>query len=98
MRMIQWSYLRWLWQGWDSGSLPTDYKSIGDGIVYDEVWDETAELLISNEVNKSEEEKSGIGGRERTNSEVGESEVERSEVGGEVESCEMEDSEVCSIK
>ena len=30
----------------------------GDGIPYDEAWDETAELLVSNEVNEGEVEKS----------------------------------------
>ncbi len=35
---------------------------MGDGIVYDEEWDETAELLISDEIKESEVDKSGIGG------------------------------------
>ena len=39
--------------GEDNGGLPTGYKSVGDGIVHDEEWNETAELLISDEV-KSE--------------------------------------------
>jgi len=29
----------------EKGSLPTGYKFLGNGIVYDEAWDETAELL-----------------------------------------------------
>ena len=73
----------------DNGGLPTGYNSEGDWIVYDEAWDETAELLISDEVKESEVEISGIGGDERKNREVGESEV-----AGEVENCEKEDSDV----
>ena len=46
-------------------------KSVGDGIVYDEAWDRTAELLISDEIKESEVLKSGLGGGERKNSEVG---------------------------
>ena len=44
-------------RGVDDGSLPTGYKSVGDGIVYDEAWDKTAELLISDEVKESEVER-----------------------------------------
>ena len=45
-------------------SLPTGYKSGGDGIVYDEEWDEAAQLLIGDKVKESEVEKSGmIGGK-----------------------------------
>ena len=53
------------------GGAPTGYKSVGDGIVYDEAWDKTAELLISDEVQESEVVKRGIGGGERKTSEVG---------------------------
>ena len=81
--------------GVDDGGLPTSYKSVGDGIVYDEAWDETAELLISDEVRKSEVEKSGIGGAKIKSSEVGEGQVQGSEVGeSEVERIEVEKSEV----
>lgn len=31
----------------DESILPTGYKIMGDGIVYNEVWDETAEVLTS---------------------------------------------------
>lgn len=34
----------------EKGSLPTGYKSLGNGIVYDEAWDETAKLLNIDEV------------------------------------------------
>ena len=37
----------------DNGGLPTCYKSVRVGIVYAEAWDETAELLISDEVKES---------------------------------------------
>ncbi len=96
--------------GVDDRGLPTGYKYLRDGIVYDEAWDETAELLISDEVRKSEVEKSGIGrgkikssevgdgqvqGSEVGESEVGESEVGESVVGeSEVERIEVEKSEV----
>ena len=48
--------------GVDGGDLPTGHKTVGDVIVYDEAWDETAELLVSNEVNEGEDEKSEIRG------------------------------------
>ena len=81
--------------GVDDGSLPTGYKSVGDGIVYDEAWDETAELLISDEVKESEVEKSGIGGGKIKSSEVGEGQVQGNEVGeSKVEGIEVEKSEV----
>ena len=51
--------------GVDDGGLPTGYRFVGDRIVHDEAWDETAELLISDEVKESEVEKSEIGGGER---------------------------------
>ena len=44
--------------------LPTGYKSVGDGIVYNEEWDETAEVKKSN----------------REESKIGEGEVDQSEV------------------
>ncbi len=57
--------------GVDGGDLPTGHKTVGDGIVYDEAWDETAELLVSNEVNEGEVEKSGIRGVRVRSSEAG---------------------------
>ncbi len=61
--------------GVDDGSLPTGYKSVRDRIGYDEAWDETGELLISDEVRKSKLEKSGIGVGKIKSSEVGEGQV-----------------------
>ena len=46
----------------DGGDLPTGHKTVGDWIVYDEAWDETAELFVSNEVKEGEVEKSEIHG------------------------------------
>ena len=43
----------------DKGGLPTWYKSMGDGIVYNEVWDEKAEVK-GGKVEESEVEESGI--------------------------------------
>lgn len=31
----------------DEPGLPTGYRIMGDGIVYDKVWDETAEEIVS---------------------------------------------------
>ena len=45
--------------------LPSSPPRMADGIVYDEAWNETAELLISDEVKESAVEKSGIGGGEK---------------------------------
>ena len=74
----------------DDGGLSTGYKSVGDGIVYDESWDVTAELLISDEVKKSEVKKSGIGGGKINSSEIGEVQVQGNEVGeSEVEGIEV---------
>lgn len=50
------------------GGAPTGYKSVGDGILYDEAWGKTAELLM---VKESEVVKRGIGGGERKTSKVG---------------------------
>ena len=81
--------------GVDHGGLPTGYKSVGDGIVYDQAWDETAELLISDEVRKSEVEQSGIGGGKIKSSEVGEGQLQGIEVGeSKAEGIEVEKSEV----
>ena len=62
----------------DKVNLPTGYKSVGDGIVYNEEWDETAE------VKKSEREQSDIkeGGVEEIETDMGgvdQSEVEESD-------------------
>ena len=63
--------------------------SVRDGIAYDEAWDETAELLISDKVKKSE-----IGKGKIKSSEVGGSKVESSEVvESETEEIEMEESD-----
>ena len=43
----------------DKGDLPTGYKAVGDGIVYNKVWDETAEAK-GGEVEENEVEKGGI--------------------------------------
>lgn len=76
--------------GVNDGGAPTGYKSVGDGIVYDEAWDETAELLNSDEGKKeSEVETSGIARGEKKHSELGESDV-----GGEVENFKMKNSEM----
>ena len=61
--------------GVDDGGLSTGYKSVRDRIGYDEAWDETGELLISDEVRKSKLEKSGIGEGKIKSSEVGEGQV-----------------------
>lgn len=50
------------------GDLPTGHNSVGDRIVCNEGWDETAELLISDDVKENEVEKSGISGGERKKS------------------------------
>lgn len=48
MKRFQLSYLHYLVvTEVDESILPTGYKIMGDGIVYDEVWDETAEVLTS---------------------------------------------------
>ena len=60
--------------------LPTGYKSGGDGIVYDEEWDEAAQLLIGDKVKESEVEKSGMSGGKMKSSEVGGNEAKKSEV------------------
>lgn len=39
--------------GVDDRGLFKGNKSVGDGLVYDEVWDETAELLISDDIKQS---------------------------------------------
>lgn len=58
----------------DNGGLPTGYRSIGDWIVrWSMGWG--SRILISDEVKKSELEKSGLGGDERKNQELGECEV-----------------------
>ncbi len=44
--------------GIDDGNLPVAYKTIRDGIVYDE----TAELVVTNEVKEGEVEKRKISG------------------------------------
>ena len=65
--------------GVDDGDLSTGYKSLGDGIAYDEEWNETAELLISDEVNESDVENSGMSGGKIKSSEVGGSEAKTNE-------------------
>ena len=57
--------------------LPTGYKSIGDGIVYNEEWDETAEVKKS-ERKESEVEEGGVEEIEMDTGEVDQSEVEES--------------------
>lgn len=78
----------------EKGNLPTGYKSLGNGIVYDEAWDETAKLLNIDEVEgaiKSREAEDGRLGK----SDVKESEIEESGVGeGQVEGSEVGASEV----
>ena len=66
--------------GVDGGDLPTGHKPVGDGIVYDEAWDETAELIVSNEVKEDEVEKSEIRGVRIRSSEVGGGKAGKSEV------------------
>ena len=56
--------------GVDGGELQTSHKAVGDGIVYDEAWDEKAELLVSNEVKEREVEKSEILGMGISSNEV----------------------------
>ena len=41
-------------------NLPTGYKSLGNGIVYDEAWDETVELLIIDEAEDGQLGKSNV--------------------------------------
>ena len=65
----------------DGGDLPVAYKTFRDGIVYDETWDETAELVVNNEVKEGELEKRKIRGvririRKMGEAKTGESEVE----------------------
>lgn len=48
--------------GLDDGGFPTGFKPVGDGLVYDEAWDGTAELLFSDEAKESKVERSGISG------------------------------------
>ena len=64
--------------------LPTGYKSIGDGIVYNEEWDETAE------VKKSEGEESEIeeGGVEEIETDMGEVDQSEGEESDHFEDCE----------
>lgn len=62
--------------GWNTSP---GYKSVADGLVYVEAWDETAEFLISGGVKESKVEKSGIGGVKIKSSEMGSWEGERSE-------------------
>ena len=78
----------------DKGGLPIGYKSLGNGIVYDKAWDETAELLVINEVKESSKEKIGISADKIKSSEVGEGQVEGSEVGeSEVAKSETEEND-----
>ncbi len=85
--------------GVDDGCLPTDYKSVGDGIVYYQAWDETAELLISDEAWKRMVEMSGINRGKIKSREVGKGKVQRSEVGeSEVGESEVGESEVEGIE
>ncbi len=62
----------------DKQDLPTGYKSVGDGIVYNEEWDETAEVKKS-EREKSKIEEGRVKEREIDISEVDQSEVEESD-------------------
>ena len=57
--------------------MPTGYKSTGDGIVYNEEWDETAEVKKS-EREESEIEEGGVEESEMDTGEVGQSEVDGS--------------------
>lgn len=40
--------------GVDGGGLPTSHKAVGEGIVYDEACDKTAEFLVNNGVQRGE--------------------------------------------
>ena len=62
--------------------LLTDQKSVGDRLVYDEAWDETAELLIIDEVKECKVGKNEISGGKIKSSEVGGREVGGRKVGG----------------
>ncbi len=63
-------------------------------VVYDEAWNETAELLNSDKVNNSELEQSGMSGDKIKSREVIGSEAEKSEVKDPgMESSEIEESE-----
>lgn len=53
--------------------LLTGYKSVRDRIIYDEVWDEKAELLISNKVKESKGKESGKNRGKINSSEMGKS-------------------------
>lgn len=62
----------------DKIDLPTGHKSVGDGIVYNEVWDKTAEVE-GGKVEESEVEEGGIEESEIEMGEVDDSEVEGSD-------------------
>ena len=86
--------------GVDKGSLPTSYKFLGNGIVYDKAWDETAELFVIDEVKGALKEKIGsnadkIKSSEAGDGQLGKSDVEKSErEESEVEKGQVEESEV----
>lgn len=48
--------------GVDDRSLSMGYESIEDRTIYDKAWDETAELIITDEIKDSKVEKSAIDG------------------------------------
>ncbi len=62
----------------DKEDLPIGYKSIRDGIEYNEEWDETAEMK-SSEGEASEIEKGGVEEYEIDMGEVNQKEVEESD-------------------
>ncbi len=59
-------------------NLPTGYKSVGDRIVYNKEWNETAEVKKS-EREESKIEEDGVEKREIDMGEVNQSEVEESD-------------------
>ena len=77
----------------EKGNLPTGYKSLGNWIVYDEAWDETAELLIIDEVERE------MKSHEAEDGQLGESDVEENEIDESgVEEGQLEGSEVGESK
>lgn len=75
----------------DKGDMPTGYNSLGNKIIFDNVWDETAKLLIIDDIKESSKEKIEITANRINSSKAGDdqpkkkkvekSKTEKSEVG-----------------